>query len=54
MKVIRKRHYDIISALVPEERKAEVIAKVDELLDQLEERYKGADTDTAFAGTHSG
>ncbi|HBY17224.1 MAG TPA: hypothetical protein DEG90_08830 [Porphyromonadaceae bacterium] len=41
MKVIRKRHYDIISALVPEERKAEVLAKVDELLDQLEERYKG-------------
>lgn len=26
MKVIRKRHYDIISALVPEERKAEVLA----------------------------
>lgn len=41
MTAIRKRHHDIIDALIPEERKPEVIAKVDTLLNMLEDRYHG-------------
>ena len=38
---IRKRHHDIISELIPEERKEHVFSEVDALLDSLEERYRG-------------
>ncbi len=41
MLAIRKRHHDIIDTLIPEDRKADVIAKVDELLGMLEDRYHG-------------
>lgn len=41
MVVIRKRHHDIIDALIPAERKTGVTNAVDTLLDSLEERYKG-------------
>lgn len=41
MQGIRKRHHDIIEALVPDEKKASVLEKVNALLDQLEERYHG-------------
>ena len=41
MKTIRKRHYDIIEALVPEERKGAVLKEVNSLLKDLEDRYHG-------------
>ena len=41
MKIIRKRHYDIIEALIPADRKENVLSTVNVLLDMLEERYKG-------------
>ena len=41
MKSIRKRHYDIIEALVPEERKGAVLKEVNSLLKDLEDRYHG-------------
>lgn len=41
MKSIRKRHYDIIEALVPEERKGVVLKEVNSLLKDLEDRYHG-------------
>lgn len=41
MKVIRRRHYDIINALIPGNRKESVLSIVNSLLDMLEERYKG-------------
>lgn len=41
MKGIRQRHHDIIEALVPAGKQANVSAEVDALLDQLEERYHG-------------
>lgn len=41
MKIIRKRHYDIIEALIPADRKESVLSTVNILLDMLEERYKG-------------
>lgn len=41
MPAIRKRHHDIIDALIPEEKRQEVSARVDELLNLLEDRYHG-------------
>lgn len=41
MKVIRKRHYDIIDALIPDYRKEGILNIINPLLDQLEERYRG-------------
>lgn len=41
MKTIRKRHYDIIEALVPDERKGAVLNEVNALLKDLEDRYHG-------------
>lgn len=41
MKGIRLRHHDIIDALVPEQRREELRRKVDALLDELENRYRG-------------
>lgn len=41
MTAIRKRHYDIIDQLVPADRRDNVLATVNPLLDQLEERYCG-------------
>lgn len=38
---IRKRHHDIIDELVPQDRKAMVVERVDELLNMLEDRYHG-------------
>lgn len=38
---IRRRHYDIIEALVPDDRKLHVRSIIDPLLDMLEERYRG-------------
>lgn len=41
MKTIRKRHYDIIETLVPDERKGAVLNEVNALLKKLEDRYHG-------------
>ncbi|MDE6339356.1 MAG: bifunctional aspartate kinase/homoserine dehydrogenase I, partial [Muribaculaceae bacterium] len=38
---IRKRHHDIIEALVPERKQVAVAEEVDKLLNLLEERYQG-------------
>jgi len=41
MEGIRKRHYDIIEALVPDGRKETILSLINPLLDKLEERYRG-------------
>lgn len=38
---IKKRHHDIIEALVPENNRTHVLAEVDGLLNLLEDRYQG-------------
>lgn len=41
MVAIRKRHFDIIEELIPTERRKQVLETISELLDNLENLYKG-------------